>query len=77
MYCQQCFISQSISYAALLLLHYTHNYRVCLEQWIKAKYERMEFIPETDEVKRSYVSGTKIQNLLLRMIKKQTLFDCR
>lgn len=33
------------------------HFRICLEQWIKAKYERMEFIPETEEIKRPYVAG--------------------
>lgn len=40
--------------------------QICLEQWIRAKYERMEFIEEIEEVKRPYITGTRQGPLIKR-----------
>lgn len=49
-------------------MYCTTYFSVCLEQWIRAKYERMEFIPGAGEAKQPYIagnSGSHMRALLL------------
>ncbi len=39
--------------------------RIFHEQWIKAKYERLEFVPEIDEVKRVIYNLQQLYRKLL------------
>lgn len=46
---------------------FMHWYSVCREQWIRAKYERQEFIAEVDEVKRPYTTGNLISFIAVHL----------
>ena len=43
--------------ATVCIYTHVHSYSVCLEQWIRAKYERKEFAPESDMSKTPYTAG--------------------
>ena len=48
----------SLSHTCTHTHTHTHTLSVCHEQWIRAKYERMEFTSESDMSKTPYATGT-------------------
>ena len=58
-----------MSFVSFPHTHTLNLYRVCREQWIRAKYERKEFVLEATDDERPYTIGTFIINSVYGLIR--------